>query len=292
MNIPEKPKSICQSVISPVKSIKSSICRQLEFWKFTEIFCLGLIVAVILYLSLKGETIYGRKIEGFFGLLTFFCIPPIATLLCAYLRKRSWLLLVSLVLAIIPLMIFIYIVYSENSLSSLMLRVLLSSTYGFICAYSCFVGLKIQKNGLLDNAFQMFKENMVFISVVAAIFLFILERIRDISQTEYVSFVFFFDFLALAVSFTYIAFGHFSKDKSNPNPLAFFISSFLSFSIGFMFSAFIIELWRNLGGMPSHWPFICVWTVFFATISLSLEKNPEIGMQAREVLRWLTEELD
>jgi hypothetical protein len=253
------------------------------------------IVSIFLYIIILHSnhfTYIREEIKGNFGLLTFSCFSPIITSLYAYRGRGFWLVLISLLLAIIPFGIFICLVLSRNCLNSLEPRVILSAAYGFICIYPCFIGLKIEKNGLLSDAFQLFKENLAFVSIGAIIFLFLFERICENVGTEYGSLIFFFDFLALAVSFTYIAFGYFSKNEYNLSPLAFFISSFLSFSIGFLFSALILEFWGKLGGTPDHWPFICVWTVFFANISLSLEKNPEIKMQAREALRWLTQKLD
>jgi hypothetical protein len=264
-------------------------CKSNKLLVYILFFVIILALVVIWYSRIGEESeICGKNTRGLFGLLLFLCIPPIATLAIALIMQKSWLSLFSLLLALAPFGIFIWCVCSGICFNLLLHRVLLSSTYGIICIYSCFVGLKIEKNGFLHDAFRMFRENVVFISVGAAIITFLSERIFETAGTEYGSFIFAFDFLALAVSFTYIAFGYFSKDEYDLSPLAFFISSFLSFSIGFLFSALIIEFWRKLGGMPSHWPFICVWTVFFATICLSLEKNPEIKMQARRLLHRLT----
>ena len=224
-----------------------------------------------------------------YGLLWFLSFPPLFVLASWSFEKRCRVISISTVLAILVIVTYFCFRQFNWCLNSPIVVLLLSTLYGFICVYSCTLGLKIRKRSLFDKKFSLFTSNLVLISVGVVFFLFLLEKMYNKEKFEFDYFMVCFAILVLAISFLYVIFGYFSQDNyGNPNSLVFLISASLSFAIGLTFNVFVLEFGKKLadGALSSFWPFVCVWSIFVANSCVILsQEESEISASIQQKLR-------
>ncbi len=252
-------------------------------------------ILILIFLAIECffilDYVFWNRVRKYGSLVTL-CFMPVACLFYWGLRSKSRLFFISFALGVFVMIIYFFLFWvcykhaekcvsshfylsknNENYLSY-QLILLLSVLYGVICAFSCLFGLRIKKEDSVDEGFSQVTKSLVFVSVAVAIYLFLLERIlsltRDPSEQiiEYDPFLMSFISIAIAISSLYVIFGYFSQDgKGEPIPVVFLISAGLSFSIGSTFSVSVLEFVKraeSLGALPTHWVFLCIWTLFVA----------------------------
>jgi len=237
-----------------------------------------------------------------YGLLVILSFLPWIYLIIWSLRSKSKLLGISIILGFI--IFIIYFLFFRNSYFSkiikdniiqlipsiskgfnqynkhylsLHINLILSMIYGIICMISCFTGLKISKKSELDKRFPEITKNIIFISIAITIYLFLIEKMIHGDYLEFKSLIMAFLFIVIAFSSLYTIFGYFSQNNyGNPIPIVFFIYSLFSFVIGTTFSILILQFIKNVqkpGIFPTHWVFLCIWTLFISGTIYVLSKD-------------------
>jgi len=262
------------------------------------------IIIIISYFIFKDIKIGSNTIEsfGFFTIISFHPIFWIARFWKR--RKNNSGLMIFFLLWIIVMGIFTiywlcnknYLICScqymrwinneENEQYLSLFNILgFSFVYGIISTLSCIIGLKIKITSDRNQILSLFKSAFIFISIAVVVYLFLFERIREVKASgisfQFDPFLMSFLLLSIIISFLYIILGYYSKYIINGyfcrytkvDPFAFFISLGLSFSIGYTFSVFVLEFEREIHSLPTHWVFLCVWTMVLSNFSLYIVNN-------------------
>jgi hypothetical protein len=157
------------------------------------------------------------------------------------------------------------------------INLIFSMGYGVFCMFSCVIGLKIPRKSEFNKKFPEITKNIIFISIAIAIYLFLIEKMIEGDYLKFKSFIMAFLVIIISFSSLYTIFGYFSQDNfGNPIPAIFFIYSFFSFAIGSTFSILILEFTKNVqkpGILPTHWIFLCIWTLFISESIYVLSKD-------------------
>lgn len=219
------------------------------------------------------------------GYLVVLCFFPLFTILYWTLKTKYIVFYFSLCLVFCVLLLYPCFRYCIN-INNFWLKISSATIYGFICSNSCLLGLKMKKDSYTDEKFQLILRTLILVSVGVAFFLVLLEAIHNGDGMSIAHFMISFDLLILAISFLYVIFGCFSQDSNfNPDPLVFFIFASMSFSIGFMLSIFVVEFGEASGAFPSHWPFICIWTVFTANVCVGISEKQWLHIKGYNILK-------
>lgn len=256
-----------------------------EYKCYIIIFFLLIVISIMFFELIQN---FFNKIDHF-GLLGFLSFPPLIFQLFLAIKVRELYLsaILGITVMISHLLIFYHgctnaFVYKEVFKTHIIM--ILSVIYGFITAYCCLLGTRMEGQYLSPNLSDI-RNSIIFISVAVIIYLFVLDRIIDSLLAGPGSDPFYFGalllsfiFLAITMSFLYLSFGFFAQlpDKK-PNPIILIFYSCISFSIGVTFSTFLLEIGRIRDEFPSHWIFLCIWTLFLASFYLVISKR-RMGM--------------
>ncbi|MBU7025299.1 MAG: hypothetical protein HXS48_00040 [Theionarchaea archaeon] len=241
--------------------------RKLLNW-FPGFFFLLVFLSISLYLVLLVNPGY-ESLENF-GLKGFLSFPPLVYVVYFGLSIRE--LRFSSILGALAFLIHCVIWYHCYPLLSTTVIMSFSVFYGIIAANCCLLGLRIEGQYISHNLPDL-RNNIIFVSVAVVAFLFVLGRLIE-SEIYWGALLTSFVFLALAISFFYLVFGYSSKKEGEiANPFILFIYLIFCFSIGVTFSTFILELGRIGGLFPSHWVFLCIWSLFLCSLCLIISKR-------------------